>query len=458
MAVAEVQRVQLMDATMPAWTAHFDRVEGMRERSVIELELGGGPRMLVNVADGQATLLAMGDHEITRRYAMRRRVAADVAGAVPLPAEFSPLRGPSLFPAVSSGPLGQLAIWANEQTAEWVYFLSSEQESVCDEITETIEDVLAEEGTYTLQVIVGGPGTGKTSILLQLLQRLSSQVVDSGETWSIGLRITDRLADYISRATGWNLTESRQLANDQPEVLLVDDPSGLWAIDEAAAEARLGAVRAVVCAFDPLQLDESITDAEYEATLARHGATQHRLSSCYRQKEAPGEYAFQVARVVAESSPFLADAKQLAYASQRREVTGLANTVDFPNPSGFVRTYLGATLDEWASHLQWIRSQPGLWRHWEPLLVILDRPDSLPAEWEGSLARLELARQVVELRDLKRVKGLEYQHVVMILTEARYQSLQGGFVGSGQPRYQEYRLLRIPFSRAKDSIAVFVTQ
>jgi len=156
MAVAEVQRVQLMDATMPAWAGHFDRVEGIRERSVIELELGGGPRMLVNVADGQATLLAMGDHEITRRYAMRRRVAADLAGAVPLPAEFSPLRGPSLFPAVTSGPLGQLAVWANERTAEWVYFLSAEQDSVCDEITEAIEAVLAEEGTYTLQVIVGG--------------------------------------------------------------------------------------------------------------------------------------------------------------------------------------------------------------------------------------------------------------------------------------------------------------
>jgi len=165
-----------------------------------------------------------------------------------------------------------------------------------------------------------------------------------------------------------------------------------------------------------------------------------------------------VARVVAESSPFLADAKQLAYAGKRREVTGLANTVDFPNPSGFVRTYLEATLDDWTSHLRWIRSQPGLWRHWEPLLVILDRPDSLPTEWEGSLARLELGRQVVKLRDLQRVKGLEYQHVVMILTEPRYRSLQGGFVGSGQPRYQEYRLLRIPFSRAKDSIAVFVTQ
>jgi hypothetical protein len=34
--------------------------------------------------------------------------------------------------------------------------------------------------------------------------------------------------------------------------------------------------------------------------------------------------------------------------------------------------------------------------------------------------------------------------------------VEGGFKGSGQSVYNERRLLRIPFSRAKDSIVTFV--
>ena len=54
------------------------------------------------------------------------------------------------------------------------------------------------------------------------------------------------------------------------------------------------------------------------------------------------------------------------------------------------------------------------------------------------------------------IKGLEFQHVVLLLSPSRYHAAESGFTGSGLRLYDEYRLLRIPFSRAKDSLAVFV--
>lgn len=44
----------------------------------------------------------------------------------------------------------------------------------------------------------------------------------------------------------------------------------------------------------------------------------------------------------------------------------------------------------------------------------------------------------------------------MLLGRDLYDRTNAGFEGSGQAEYNRYRLFRIPFSRAKDSLATFV--
>jgi len=56
------------------------------------------------------------------------------------------------------------------------------------------------------------------------------------------------------------------------------------------------------------------------------------------------------------------------------------------------------------------------------------------------------------------VKGLEYQHVALVLSRERLIAVQNGFSGTGRRLYNDYRLLRIPFTRAKDSLAVFARE
>ena len=46
--------------------------------------------------------------------------------------------------------------------------------------------------------------------------------------------------------------------------------------------------------------------------------------------------------------------------------------------------------------------------------------------------------------------------MAIILSADLRHELEAGFTGSGRQIYEERRLLRIPFTRAKDSLAVFV--
>jgi hypothetical protein len=62
----------------------------------------------------------------------------------------------------------------------------------------------------------------------------------------------------------------------------------------------------------------------------------------------------------------------------------------------------------------------------------------------------------VTTNELRRIKGLEFQHVLMLLSEKTFAMLYSGFSGSGQRGYDLIRLYRIPFSGAKDSLVTFV--
>ncbi|MDP9255572.1 MAG: DUF2075 domain-containing protein, partial [Actinomycetota bacterium] len=130
----------------------------------------------------------MGGHSITKQYAPRRSVDGELRTAEELPPTFRIGHKDPFFPARSRHGPKRLATWGPEVSPEWLYFLDDEQMSVCDKLIAEAEDVLAADNLYQVHFILGGPGTGKTSILLQILRRLSTQVETNVETWSVGLR------------------------------------------------------------------------------------------------------------------------------------------------------------------------------------------------------------------------------------------------------------------------------
>lgn len=446
----EVHSLKARRTAQVNWVGQYDQIKMYGSERVLEIDLGGGWRMIAHVgAHGALTLLDFGPHGFFAQYT-RRMLDHDLVHASPLVADFA-----SAAPSVqTTRTLATLTRYGNEVSRDWVYFLDEVQTRATEEIVTEIEDALAGD-SRSATFVIGGPGTGKTSVLLQLLMRLSNAVVTNRETWDVRLDIGDRLASFIKASTDWDLGAVRRLptASDPADVLLVDDPRDVAHVKRCATLLRSGAVRAVVIGFDPLQLQDSLEDKEYQALSTSMRATEHRLSTCYRQKAAVGESAVQVARAVAESSPFLIAERKRAYKRERRRLTAIANEVSFVNPTGHVVIEPHADASAFRRHVTWINNQ-ALWTHWAPVLLVLDTGVDLPATWKSALR--DVRHDVVPLAKATDMKGLEYQHVIMVLGPDRFQALQSGFSGSGRAVYNDYRLARIPYSRAKDSIATFV--
>lgn len=455
LASSEVRHVLAVRRSGPAWRGQFDRHASFDGTpSPLEIDIGGGKRMLAWSGDegGRGDdLTFLGFGEKTWFYSYRsRQLAADLLTRSPMPERLLP-GGPALL---RTSGAETLTPFANETEPEWLYFLSEQQEAVADAIVESAFDAVTDEREPpSLHFVVGGPGTGKTCVLLQVYRQL----------WGLGLvavrdvrlETSDLVADYLAASTGMDAVDlKRRHASDASiPVRLVDDPDDRASIEAAVADARVRGARAVVIGFDPLQLRESMTDTQYKAIIRSSAVTEHRLNVCYRQKAEVGKVAHRVVTTVASSSPFLDQAKKKNFKAKHRDLTRTSNDMEFANPSGRQLLFEKADLPTWQSHFRWL-AQQRLWRHFSPILVVQDDEVTVPDEFRREAHRLR-SRWIL-LSETGQVKGAEFQHLVLLLTDKRYRDINDGFTGSGQAKYNQYRLLRIPFTRPKDSIAAFV--
>lgn len=430
------------------WPRSYQTVKGI-DAFVIEIDLAGGPRMLAHV-NGVVTLCRMGDHEIIRRSLAGGELLAQVERGMPAPPQFLPETRSSLLPPSMGDEVG---VYSYELAPEWIYWLDDEQAMITDRMRESLVDALLGD-TVSRHLVLGGPGTGKTVVLTKLLQELSSADPRSRETWDVRFVSSPSLREYISLTTGWDLSSSRQHPSlGTPDVVLVDDPASL----EEVVSQHLPRRRSLVVAMDPLQLDKSVSDTDLKAFMGQFDAV-HWLTACYRQKEIVGGAARHVMEVVAQSSPYLDKSKKKVFSTARKVLTQRANTMSYPNLAGRVRTIEASDLPAWNEHFDWLcdlshRGQ--LISYWPPLLIAVDdQIKRLPRGWGRRLDDVRHRR--IKLSELGQVKGLEFQHVVVVLAPKTHQSLHTGFEGSGTSKYNQFRLMRIPFTRARDSIATFV--
>jgi hypothetical protein len=326
----------------------------------------------------------------------------------------------------------------------------------------------ASSNNTRLFAILGGPGTGKTSLLVKLLLDLSTAGLRPGLVMSRGV------ADYIESGTAISLKRSwvdasKYLATDGDgrmahrrfDVLLVDDPANLNVVG-SSYDAAIGERRAVVVAFDPCQFDEieDFDDEAYEGLVTGYEVKQYVLRDCYRQKEQLGRAALRVMLRVAESTPYLAKEKVMSFRASHSRVNQIANDLRFPNPKGYEATYVDGTVDLLKTELARIRKS-SMWTHSASLLVAVDQA-SVAAGWDWPGLLRGISHKLVQFSDhatygLRQIKGVEYQHAILAISKELFDDLESGFRGSGNMTYRRRRLLRVPFSRAKDSLVTIVT-
>jgi hypothetical protein len=433
----------------------YARVQGVRGR-VFEFDTAGTGRMLVHFADQQMTLLELGNKAAVPRYS-DNKLGTDLKNRITAPAQFWPEQPSGFFLSMPDLSIGTYGL---ELVPDWLYWLDEDQTQVLSDIQDSgsILSAILGYGSPPVHFIVGGPGTGKSCILLNLLKFFAEEL-----QVRVGIQVSDRLAEYVAQATGANLVQYRKyqvldLENVEfryeAEVLLVDDPAYTSNIVANAELARTGEVKAVIMAFDPLQLQDDLDDERFDELVSEYGAEVHILKASYRQKENVGKATKYAADRIAASTPFLADYKIEDFRERHAYLTALANDMEFRNPHGYTKVYEAATVPDIVHEVNRINKPGLLWRHWHNLLVVEENPGTLRKECYEDLARVDT--EIVSLANIESIKGLEYQHVFLFISRDLYEQVEHGFKGSGQSRYHERRRLRIPFSRAKDSLVTFV--
>jgi hypothetical protein len=375
--------------------------------------------------------------------------ATDLRTAKPAPYQFWP-EYPSPF-FVRQPDWSIPSYYENEgDLSEWLYFLEQEQTDVFCGIADDVSATLREwSSARSNHFVMGGPGTGKTCILLQLLKYRAD------EGYSAGIVIADHVAEYIEKSTNADLSKYRvdPFFLPQRDVLLIDDPVGLSGLFERSIQMS----RSTVVAFDPLQLSESLTDSELSWLETFYDVKRHVLQVCYRQKEIVGKTTKHVVDIVAASTPFFRQDKIDNFRAERHTLTNIANEMRFVNPFGHIEHYENATVYDIQCEVNRILNYQWLmWKHWPGLLLLLDGCELSDAAYRALQPLMQRGYvQKLSFRDVEQIKGLEFQHVFIFMTQSKFQEIQTGFTGSGQKTYHQRRLLRIPFSRAKDSLVTF---
>lgn len=147
------------------WMRSYDRLAHLPD--VLELEVGRANRLLTCWANDHFVLLDVGNHDVTSRYT-RAKYAQDRFARESAPPQFWPAgrQGLGFF---LHNPTRISELFGTELSPEWVYFLSEQQYGVTCQVFNSSWEAPGTKDPYHA-FIVGGPGTGKTSILLTLLK------------------------------------------------------------------------------------------------------------------------------------------------------------------------------------------------------------------------------------------------------------------------------------------------
>jgi hypothetical protein len=438
----------------------------------------GNQRLLFTPTAHGPLLLALGPRDTIYDTYSQHHLRSDLAKRpCELPPELIDRSKSGLFVDVA-GPRQPAAYAAEENSASWAQYLDPQQYDLATRIGLETLDLDATKGQRRSWLITGGPGTGKTVVLLRVLMdaldaglqvmlSMSPSVVRYHEAALSSAGVNCRLQDYIGDPS--HPFRSGTLRDESKlDLLLVDDPRSLEQVKHALRWVDAARARAAVVAVDPLQLDETVTDSAWASVVKPRHVTEERLTACYRQRSAIGVTSLKAVQVIGSSSMYGRDDKKQKDLSSRRKLTAANNELEFVNPGGFQRIVAPATTEDVEVEIQRILETRHLWwQHWKPLMVAIDDDLGPPSANISEILRA-VPHEIVRLEQdpdldwrtlvpgVRSLKGAEFQHVLLFLSTPLYKELEHGFQAKGKTVYARRRLLRIPISRGRDSLVTFV--
>ncbi|HEY2804648.1 MAG TPA: DNA/RNA helicase domain-containing protein, partial [Gemmatimonadales bacterium] len=318
--------------------------------------------MLVALKECELTLLDLGPHDRESTWDRIRNkkqwIREHMEKRLPVPHLIA--NSASRLVSLESSD-GWNPFFPGEDTAEWVSFLDVQQHEAVSTICASVEDHTLEGKGDAVCLILGGPGTGKTVVLLRLLEKLIEQRLD------VGFSCSGQVHAYLESSAQHKIPNiSADDTMGPQDALLYDDPSSLAEI----AVSTNGAPRTLVFALDPLQLAEMPTTTELKRLRMRTRARVIELTTCYRQRRKLAERVVHMTDLLARSNPYLDKTKKVDFSAEYGELLQQFNTLELYYPLGDFKVLKNPSKDLPKRIEELFRTR--LWSHWPPILMVLD--------------------------------------------------------------------------------------
>jgi hypothetical protein len=401
-----------------------------------------------------------------------------------------------------------------DHSPEWAGYMTDEQFEVEDKI---LEDLLNSE-SFEFHMVLGVAGTGKTQVLLSLMEDLRDKGVP------VVFDCPDGLNRYLSRC-------GIQVTSDPVQkgaVHIVDDPKTLRVLKSKFIRAQENGARAFVVGMDPMQfsdrktllktahyLDPNLATDEYLSSFAKIQKTRHNdviylsipkvhwLKTVFRQNANVGRQALEMtARLLKLNHPYILQEKKAEWSKiLDLHESGLFRDISFRADGGFFEvSAVSNPAEQILDKVLNMAKDPSKWTWTSPFLLVCPPsianqivnydPSSMPFEPKSRLLNfteiltarikgLPIPERQVEVEkefpsgltlgqlvsrfngEIKNynqaidVRGCEFQEVFIFLDKKQFSYLQQFREGLGQDEWQQVSPLHTFMTRAKRRVAIF---
>lgn len=433
--------------------------------SAFRFKVTSGDRLIL-VVDGNTLILAdVGDHDVMDEYSKMPRLARDedLRRATSIDGTFKKLLNLALSKKSkdldSPAPLdianilvgdveGDDSRWLYEAelSDEWVHFLDNEQARISETL---FQKLVIPNDEMSVEFVMGGPGTGKTVVLLNLATNLDQ----AGR--AVSFEASPHVIKYLS--SGGRNVPGANKGFGPGVVALIDDPASSKVLADSLRKAKSAGCRAIVIGFDPLQWHERKMEANFRKIFENVKYEFYPLWTCYRQTSGVGKKTLELTeKIYLASSRYLDTLKQQAERAELQPYIDLSLGMSFVDDSGRYVLYDNQIKANYKIEVARFRARIDRWTHTSPIAFVYD--DELPKEFIKSL-RSEasgLNRTEIPLSKYREIRGVEFQELFLFVTSDFWNDLNSGKMGVGSEEWEKLACLHTILSRPKDSLALYV--
>lgn len=228
------------------WLRNLERLRDP-QLEIYRIKVTEGDRLIFSVESHKIIFLDVGPHEVMEDFLSLSASAKSkiLDSLLELPTWFfrvrSSIKPKSNLTLSDQGGEEMRWLFEDELSESWLQFLDEEQFKVRNEIFNRIKI----SGAFEFHLILGGAGTGKTVILLNIALSLKE------EGRNVVTRFSEQVLKYLN--SGVQRVPGSNLDLQPGSVVLLDDPRDLSELRKMLQEcARVGA-RALVVTLDPFQ-------------------------------------------------------------------------------------------------------------------------------------------------------------------------------------------------------------